>query len=796
MKQKWFSLFLLLSLLVVVGRASAQEPTPRPPDIIGPPIWQFDGLRIAYQRVNVTVENQVATTHIDQLFVNDNDWMLEGQYLFPLPAGAAVSQLTMWVDGQPIEAKILERDEAQQIYDTIVRQLRDPALLKYVGTQAIQANVFPIPPRSERRIEIEYTHLLPADNGLIHYAYPQSTDLYTNTPLDEQSIRVEVRSNEAIRAIYSPSHRVDIFRDGNFRAVVGYEAFDVTPDQDYELYYTVSPEDIGLNLLSYKEAGQDGFFLLLVAPAVEVDEMIAKDVILVMDTSGSMEGEKMQQAKAAARYVVTHLNVEDRFNVVAFSTGVRLFRPELAGAGAVDEAVSFINNLEAIGGTNISQALLEAAALSDATRPTTILFLTDGLATEGITDTPLLLENVQQAMPGNARIFTFGVGDDVDTLLLDSLAANQRGTTTYVRPFEAIDEKVSAFYAKISAPVLANIALDFGGVTVEQLYPTELPDLFAGTQLVLAGRYRSGGAGTITLSGEVNGRPQTFAYTDNTFRSSGGDAFIPRLWATRAIGHLLTQIRLHGENPELVQSIVNLSIRYGIITPYTSYLIEEDDIFSQTGRSGIAEEVITDLAAAPAPNTGADAVAEAAAAGAMAEAEAPMAMPTRTAAGTPSPGVDVVANVAETAVRYVGSKTFLLRDGVWMDTAFDSDTQTPQQVGFASDAYFDLISAAPELGSYFALGARVLVVYGGQVYEVVEGNGAAQVDLPQVDVTGETAVTPPTMTPFTEGVNDLPAPASRAASRYAGWLRYGMVGLLLLVVIAIARYRATRSKEG
>ncbi|MCB8967284.1 MAG: VWA domain-containing protein [Ardenticatenaceae bacterium] len=808
MKQKWIFFFLLLSLLTIAGHALAQEPTPALPDIIEPPIWEFDGLRIEYQRVNVTIENQVATTHIDQLFVNDNDWMLEGQYLFPLPEGAAVSQLTMWVDGNPIEAKILERDEAQQIYDNIVRQMRDPALLKYVGTQAIQANVFPIPPRDERRIEIEYTQVLPADNGLIHYVYPQSTDLYTNTPLDEQSIRVEVQSNEAIRAIYSPSHRVDIFRDGEFRAVAGFEEANVNPTQDYELYYSVSPENIGLNLLTYREAGQDGFFLLLVAPSVTVDEVVAKDVILVVDTSGSMEGEKMTQAKEAARYVIEHLNDADRFNIVAFSTGVRSFAPELVTAENAGDYDSFINSMEALGGTNISQALLEAAAMADAERPTTILFLTDGLATEGITDTPLLLDSIEQATPDNVRIFAFGVGDDVDTLLLDSLAANQRGTSTYVRPFEAIDEEVSAFYAKVSTPVLANISLDFGGVAVDQLYPTELPDLFAGTQLVLTGRYRAGGAATITLSGDVNGRTQTFSYADNTFRSSGGDEFIPRLWATRAIGHLLTQIRLHGEDPELVQSVVNLSIRYGIITPYTSYLIEEDDIFSQAGRNTIVEEEMESMTSEDADFTGSAAVDEAAAVGEMAEAEAPMAMPlpTTTPAGTPEAGV--VANAPQTAVQYVGSKTFVLRNGLWIDTAYDADAMTPQQVGFASDAYFDLLAAAPELGNYFALGQRVLVVYGGQVYEIVEGDGAATVELPQNGttgdggVTGETAVTSPTTSPTAvqplanEGNPDeaagdgVTAPETETAG--INWLLYGLGVLLLLIVIVVAGRLATR----
>jgi Ca-activated chloride channel homolog len=224
MKKKLALLITLFVLLLGSGGVYAQPDVPPPwPIPIPPPPPPDSGLRIAYQRVDVTINNQVATTRIDQLFVNESDWLVEGSYFFPLPPGAVVSQLTMWVDGQPIEAKILGSEEARQIYDDIVRQLRDPALLEYVGTQAIQANVFPIPPGDERRIEIEYSQVLTAVNGLFHYVYPQSSKLYTNLPLDTQSIRVAVQSNEAIRAIYSPSHPVAISREGEFRAVAGYE---------------------------------------------------------------------------------------------------------------------------------------------------------------------------------------------------------------------------------------------------------------------------------------------------------------------------------------------------------------------------------------------------------------------------------------------------------------------------------------------------------------------------------------------------------------------------------------------
>jgi Ca-activated chloride channel family protein len=738
MKKSLLSLMLLVLLAaLLVPRARAQDQIPPrttevpppidPPICIGfcpPPIWNMDGLEIPYQRVEVTIADQVATTHVEQLFRNPNDWMLEGTYFFPLPPGAAVSQLTMWVDGVPIEAKLMPASEARAVYDAIVRQLRDPALLEYVGQDAIQANVFPIPPGDERLIEIEYTTLLTTDNGLFRYVYPQSAGVYSDTPPAEQSIRVELASDEAIRTLYSPSHRVSIGRDGDFRATIGYEAAN-PPLDDFELYYTVSPEEIGLNLLTYQAAGEDGFFVLLVAPGIQPGEVVAKDVILVLDTSGSMEGEKMAQARSAARYVVEHLNPDDRFAVVDFNTTVNRYAPALLPASEAGAAAAHIDGLFAAGGTNISGALLEAAALVGPERPTTIIFLTDGLATEGITDTPLLLENVAAALPDNARLFAFGVGDDVDTTLLDTLAQNHRGTTTYVRPGQAIDEAVSAFYARVGAPVLTDIAIDFGGVAVHDVYPVELPDLFAGTQLVVAGRYRGGAPATITLSGVTNGRPQSFTYADQSFRAEGGEAFIPRLWATRAIGHLMQQIRLRGEDAELVQSIVALSTRYGIITPYTSFLIEEDDIAAQSNPQFL-EEAAAELAA-PDAVSGAAAVERADTESDLAAAEAPLPMATMMPAADGAPGAVVAAAPVQTA----GERTFFLRGGVWVDSAYDPATGEPAVVPFASDAYFELLSARPELGAALALGEEVLVVVEGTAYRITsEAEATAGVTLP------------------------------------------------------------------
>jgi Ca-activated chloride channel family protein len=694
-----------------------------PPDV---PIVKLDeALAIKYHRVDVTIIDQVATTRVDQVFVNDNPWAADGTYIFPLPEGAAVSDFVMWIDGEPVRGDILEADEAREIYNDIVKRMRDPALLEYVDRRALKASIFPIPPGEERRIVLEYSSVLPLDNGLVHYVYPLSTEKYSSKPLEEVVMTVEVESEVPIRTVYSPSHQVFVEREDDFSALLGFEEYDVLPDRDFELYYSVSPEDVGLSLLSYKEPGEDGFFLLLAAPKVDVEpeDVVAKDLVLVLDVSGSMEGEKLDQAKDAAVRVLDRLNPEDGFNVVAFSTGVRTFSEEIEPASSREDGTEFVEGLEAMGGTDINRALLEAAKMTDPDRPTTVIFLTDGLATVGVEDAGTILENVAEAAPEDVRIFSFGVGDDVDTDLLDQLSIDHGGASTYVRPGENITETVSAFYAKIDSPVLSNLEVDFGSIKADQIYPERVPDLFAGSQLVMVGRYRNGGKTTITLSGTVNDRTVAIVYPGNNFTGEGGAEFIPRLWATRAIGSSLTEIRLHGEDRELVDAIVALSIRYGIITPYTSFLIEEDDVFSESGREAISREFGEELAAdAAAPSSGSAAVEKAAFQGRMAAADAPLASPF---APSPTPGADGGVSDqkpldAREVVKQVGSKTFVLRNDVWTDTSFDKSRMETVSVEFLSEEYFDLIQKSPVLGDYFALGERVIVVYDGTAYEVGE----------------------------------------------------------------------------
>ena len=442
-------ILVLMALLVVPSVPAQADGIIIPEPLPQVPVVDVPYLTIKYHRVTITIEDQVATTHVDQVFVNEARHEVEGTYIFPLPEEAAISEFAMWVDGVKLQGQVLGRDEARRIYEDIVRRRQDPALLEYVGRDAFQASIYPIPPGGERRIELEYSQVLGMDNGLVEYVYPLNTEKFSARPLEEVTVNVTIRSAEPLKAIYSPSHDVDIVRRGDHEAVIGYEEYDVKPDRDFVLYYTVSPEEVGVNLLSYNPEGQrfgspvrsQGFFLLLAAPKVEVDtqRVIAKDVILVLDVSGSMRGEKIEQAKDALNFVLDNLHEEDRFNIIAFSTSTRSYARGLVPADERGEARDFVGRLEASGSTDINRALLEATDMADAERPTTLIFLTDGLPTVGEVDVERIIDNVGDATPENVRVFPFGVGYDVNTILLDTIAQNHRGASGYVRPEEEID---------------------------------------------------------------------------------------------------------------------------------------------------------------------------------------------------------------------------------------------------------------------------------------------------------------------------------------------------------------------
>ncbi len=761
--------FLSLALLLVTSAPALADgviiPDPMPPIVkppIGPglpivPTQVIPYLTVKYHRVEVTIDNQKATTRIDQVFINEYDRDIEGTYIFPLPEDAAISTFDMWVDGQRLEGRVLPKDKARRIYEEIVRGRRDPALLEYVGRNTFRARIFPIPARSEKRVQLEYTQMLTSDNGLVKYVYPLSTERFSSKPLREVMVSVQIKSQQAIKSVYSPSHDVAVVRKGDREALVSYEGRNVKPDKDMVVYYGTSSDDVGMSLLTYRSAGEDGYFVLLAAPKVEVDagRVAPKDVIMVVDTSGSMDGKKITQVKDALKFILDHLNSDDRFNIITFNTGVMRYADGPRPASERQAARRFVEDIRAAGGTNIDGALQEALSAVSSERMSVVIFLTDGLPTAGQTDINKIAQNAHGKASTLVRLFTFGVGYDVNTVLLDTLSSQNRGAAAYVKPEENLEEAVSAFYTKVGQPVLTGLRLDLGNARAYDVYPEPLPDLFAGSQLVVSGRFRGDGPASILLTGTDSRGERRFVYSADFPRSSSGDPDISRLWATRKVGYLLTQIRLHGADKELVNEIVTLATRFGIVTPYTSFLVDERQNLAAPGAPKAAGEALYSAMATPAAAAGPQAVQNSQSLDAL-----------RSGA--------ISAGQAPGQVKQVGDKAFVSRQGAWIDTTY-KEGMALIKMDFGSDAYFALVARHPDWARYLAVGDRLIVVLGGTAYQV--GDVAAQTNVtpgPTVTAGVRSSVTPsstprPVSTP-TMRPTPVPTPSADLWQQFWNWL--------------------------
>src|SRR6266536_1201584 len=592
------------------------EPWPRPWPVPPPRIYQFCPLEVTRHQASVRINDQLAATSIEQEFYNPNAQRIEGTFLFPVSKGAQIRKFTMEIDGKPVEAELMSADKARGLYEDIVRKLRDPALLEYASQDVFKVRIFPIEPRAKKRVSLSYNQLLKSDSGLIGYSYPLNTEKFSAKPIPVVSLKVEVETKRPLKSVYSPSHNVEIKRHGGNKATLGFEARNVKPDTDFQIFFAPEADDIGVNLMTYRTGSDDGYFLLLASPGIDPNDkkVVPKDVAFVLDTSGSMAGRKLDQTKKALLFCVENLNDVDRFEIIRFSTETEPLFNKLTEVSKANrsQAADFIRDLKPIGGTAIDDALKKALALrsESSDRPFVVIFLTDGLPTIGTTSEDQIVGNVKKTGGGNVRVFCFGIGHDVHTHLLDKIAEDTRAFSQYVLPEEDIEVKVSNFFAKIKDPVLTNPALAFtGDIRATKLYPSPLPDLFRGEQLVLVGRYSGKGASAAVLEGTINGTKKKFTYDVSFSDETTEHDFIPRLWATRRVGYLLEEIRLHGENAEIKEEVTELARKYSIVTPYTAYLIVEDEarrgvpLLSQTmpqlQRDNAARESVTAYSAEP-----------------------------------------------------------------------------------------------------------------------------------------------------------------------------------------------------
>ncbi|MEK7728674.1 MAG: VIT domain-containing protein [candidate division KSB1 bacterium] len=717
--------------------------------IIVRPDFHPAALELRRHNVRAEVHEQIAVVTVEHEFYNPGATTVEGTFLFPLPPQAQISRFAMHVEGKEMVGELLTADEARRIYENIVRQNLDPALLEMADYRTFRARIFPIPPRATRLLTLRYDATLPREGNTVSFQYPMSGNLSQRNasgggpspwpqpfpdprpmppessqrperaPAQQSTIQIELRTETGLRNIYSPSHRVEVKQSNDRRATVSYEASTVNEGKDFLLYYALDANEIGATLLTHRpEAGQPGYFMLLLAPQVEAQwqQIAAKDLVLVLDTSGSMAGEKITQAKAALRYCLQRLGERDRFGVVTFSSEARRFRPQLATVAAREDALWHVDKLEATGGTNINEALRAAADLLRDSKPeqSMIIFLTDGLPTNGVTEEAQIRRNFKQAQRGAMKLFSFGVGFDVNTRLLDGLAKENHAFADYIAPQENIEERVSTFYEKVRYPVLSNLEYEFRGADVRLLSPGRLPDLFKGGQIILAGRYHSAGRATLHLRGQTSARPQALQYDFNFPAREREREFVARLWATRRVGDLLEEIRMNGENEELKSEVVALAKEFGLVTPYTSYLVQEEESMQPVSLQQRSTRTLRRMQASPEsmPQSAPDLshMAQTSGAGAVAMSKSIREMK--------EAGVVTLAP-ASRAVTIQGRVLTLATAGVWSDGEYRTGTAT-LKLAFASEAYFSFLRLYPQARDFCKLGQKVVFKFRGQFVEVGE----------------------------------------------------------------------------
>lgn len=711
--RRWIAAALVTVATAALARADGVL-IPRPiPEL--PPMPRVN---VRYHHVDVEINDPMALTKIDQVFVNPYDREIEADYIFPIPENASISRFTAWLGGHKMEAELLDANQARRIYEDIVRRRKDPALLEYAGRGIYRLRVYPIPARGEVRMKIEYQQTLKSDNGTVDYLYPLNTEKHSGANLDECTINIKVNSFENIGTLYCPTHYVSVERLGDKSMSATYSERNVKPNHDFVIDFTRQKNDFGFHLLSYRESGDgDGYFVGLISPPVKEDNIeVDKNVIFLLDSSGSMRGEKMSQAIDALKFCLLGLKEDDRFGIIDYDDVIKPYRAGLedANKGNINNAVEFAGRIEASGGTNIYDALAEACRMiPSGDNPTYIIFLTDGLPTVGNTNIEQIIANTRTLNESRARLFVFGVGYDVNAHLLDRLTEENKGMAEYVSPDENIEVKISRLATKISRPALTDLQVTFSPTETYYLYPDAIPDLFRGSEIVVFGRFKQDGSSNAVLKGKIGSREVVYEYPVRFERGSSETEYIAMLWANRRIGYLLQEMRLHGTSDELLNEVIELSKKFGIVTEYTSYLVTGDDVrghdrFWYMPAPEAAARLKTSMNDLGSRQTGKSAIDQSRTLGAQ-----------NYASQVPSEGEVTIAGEKKrfSNVAQVGNQAFFQSGANWVQSSLKEDRYDMKIKRF-SDAYFQILDNDPSLGRILALGDEVRFQLGSQVIQI------------------------------------------------------------------------------
>jgi Ca-activated chloride channel family protein len=558
------------------------------------PIWSdrtYQKVWIKKVTADVDIDGQVAVTHVDQHFVNEMTTTVEAVWVFPLPEGAVVTDLYYWFNNQRYKGSIRERQEAVNDYNERIRQRLDPALLEYLGDNLYRIRIAPVNPESDIRFEMSYVQLLPFDFGSIEYTFLLNAVHLTPKPLEEVRLAIDLNTPSPIKHLESASHggstamQMTTMSDTEARIVYGDEQF--TPDQDLSLQFATRRDSVQVHVQRYTSTpedsiGEESYYAVWITPpdSLTTGEALSKNIVFTADVSSSMEGTRIDQLKTSLYAFLDHLSPQDRFNIVLFGTSTQAFKPDLVAASPENRsnARTFIREIGALGLTNISSALSNSLnqSFSDSSS-NMIVFLTDGYPTLGETFLPDIAKGVRDENESRVRIFSFGVGDEVSTSLLTTLAVENGGYFEWIQSDENISTTVENHFMRMSRPVMNDLDIRIDGLKTSDRYPRHLPDLFWSSQVMQLGLYENPGSFPVTLKGLLDGKKVELVSVADFPTTPGGHRYIPRLWAKAKIDYILNQIAMYGELEELVDQVVQLSLTYQILTPYTAFYSDPDE---------------------------------------------------------------------------------------------------------------------------------------------------------------------------------------------------------------------------
>lgn len=719
---------LLLSVILPSAALSQGWIIPRPcparPCIPGAPCIRCDRPVSFVERrsseVRADLVAGVLRYEVTETFVNRGAGVGEADYLFPLPKNAAFQDLRLSINGELVSGEALNAGEARRIYEEIVRRQRDPALVEWMGHGLLRTRIFPIAPGEEKKVVVRFQAVAEREGDALRVDYfrggrRQADGDGNGESRTRSSFVLTYPISSSYGTPYSPTHAVATQTSGGRRTVtVNGEGGEVTL-----LVPVRRATEAAISALTYAPSREDGFALITLSPPMARRQVTPRDVTLVLDVSGSMSGKKIVQARAAALQLLQTLSPTDRFRIIDFSTDVRTFRDELSSASGSNLAAAsrYIELLDATGSTNISGALEEALRPAQSPgRLGLVLFVTDGEPTVGERD-PERIASEAARRRGDRRIFSFGIGAELNAALIERLAIEGRGTAHFVRPEESIERAVSVVASRLTNPVVTDLRVRADGVRLVKMQPGDGADLFAGQDLVILTRYRGDGATTLRFQGRTPSGPVEWTSRVVFPASSRENSFIARLWATGRVGYLSAERARNGRSSEIDNEIRELGERYGIPTEFSSYLVLEPgmrrDRAIGDARLQLNEVVVTGAAPAPAAVSLGAAVART-----ESFERAKMSAAQRDAKTLADAGADITST---TGLQRAGDRLFKVKDGVWSDTRItDGMSARTVKVKAYSSAYFKLIDLLPSLREPFALGDRVRVAGKRVVIEIDE----------------------------------------------------------------------------